>query len=84
MTNSLTCSANEKNVKALTSGSLRKQPSFFASNPSGVSHEGAKKDGCFRRLDFRLRCSITISKLPSALSLIAKPNMNLKVKHLLI
>ena len=44
--------------------SLRKQPSFFAPGPSGVSREGrpsretplgpgAKKDGCFRRLSFR-------------------------------
>ena len=37
--------------------SLRKQPSFFAPGPSGVSREmplgrGAKKDGCFRRLDY--------------------------------
>ena len=32
--------------------SLRKQPSFFAPGPSGISREGsgAKKDGCFRRL----------------------------------
>ena len=34
--------------------SLRKQPSFFAPGPSGVSRKGlgpgAKKDGCFRRL----------------------------------
>ena len=34
--------------------SLRKQPSFFAPSPSGVSREmplgpGAEKDGCFRR-----------------------------------
>ena len=33
---------------------LRKQPSFFAPGPSGVSRTpfrlGAKKDGCFRRL----------------------------------
>ena len=35
--------------------SLRKQPSFFAPSPSGVSRETplwprAKKDGCFHRL----------------------------------
>ena len=34
------------------SSSLRKQPSFFAAGPSGVSRlgPGAKKDGCFLRL----------------------------------
>ena len=42
----------------LKGGSLRKQPSFFAPGPSGVSREttlgpGAKKDGCFRRLERR-------------------------------
>ena len=32
------------------SGTLRKQPSFFAPGPSGATRAGAKKDGCFRRL----------------------------------
>ena len=40
-------------------GSLRKQPSFFAPGPSGISREtplgrGAKKNGCLCRLDFRI------------------------------
>ena len=50
--------------------SLRKQPSFFAPGPSGISQEGpsretplgpeAKKDGCFRRLQLQIRVSIRL------------------------
>ena len=54
------CGDQTNNLK-IRETSLRKQPSFFAPGPSGVSREGrpsretplgpgAKKDGFFRRL----------------------------------
>ena len=63
---------SERHSKTIGScNSLRKQPSFFAPSPSGVSREGCscetplgpgtKKDGCFGRLLMQLsddRCPI--------------------------
>ena len=56
-----------KTFKCFIRSSLRKQPSFFAPGPSGVSREGpsretplgpgAKKDGCFRRLHTKFNIS---------------------------
>ena len=60
------------NLLNLTRISLRKQPSFFAPGPS-VSREtplgpGAKKDGCFHRLNENQIFTIFLRELYSRVS----------------
>ena len=48
-----------KRARASKSPSLRKQPSFFAPGPRTPLGPGAKKDGCFRRLQSHLGFHLT-------------------------